>query len=232
LLLFFYKYLGHQTILAVALITLLFRTALTPLTLKQQKSVRKQQELKPKMEELQRKYKDDREKLAQEQMKLYQEYGLNPVGGCLPTLIQLPLMIGVYQAIIRSLAATPLQLLALPQDIYSWVPGFSALIPLNSKFLWLDLALRDSLYILPILVGVTSWFYQKLITPPATDPQSEAMSKQMMIMMPLMMAFFAMNYASGLAIYFLISNLVGILQYYLFRRQYQAVRAAPSGKSA
>ncbi len=232
LLLFFYQFLGHETILAVALITLTFRIALTPLTLKQQKSARRQQELRPKLEELQRKYKDDREKLAQEQMKLYQQAGINPLGGCLPTLIQLPLMIGVYQAIIRALAATPLQLLALPQDIYDRIPSFDALIPLKSQFLWLDLALPDSLYILPVLVVITSWFYQKLITPPATDPQAEAMTKQMTIMMPLMMGFFSMTYASGLAIYFLISNLVGILQYYLFRRHYNAPVEETAGNSS
>lgn len=220
LLLLLYKFLGNQTIIAVAMVTLLIRLALTPLQLKQQKSAQNQRELRPKLEELQKKYKDDRAKLTEEQMKLYQEMGINPVGGCLTLLIQLPLMIGLYQAIIRVLASTPLQLLQLPDDIYRWIPGLSTLIPLKSQFLWLDLALPDPYYILPILVVASAWYYQKLITPPAADPQSEAMSKQMMIMMPLMSGFFAATYASGLAIYFLISNLVGIIQYYLFRSHY------------
>jgi len=207
--------------LSVALVTLLVRLLLTPLMLSQQKMVRRQQEFKPKLDEIQRKYKDDRERMSQEQMKLYQESGVNPLGGCLPMLIQFPLMIGVYQAIIRTLATTPLQLLALSNDIYKWVPSFSQLLPLKSSFLWLDLALPDPFYILPILVFATSWFSQKLITPPATDAQSEAMNKQMLLMMPLMMAFFSATYASGLATYFLNSNLLSILQYYLFRKQYQ-----------
>lgn len=226
MLLLFYQFLGRETIVAVSVVTLLLRLALTPMQLKQQKTIKRQQELRPKLEEIQKKYKDDREKLGQEQMKLYQEAGVNPMGGCLSLIIQLPLMIGLYQAIIRVLAATPLQLLTLPGDIYRWIPSLSTLIPLKSQFLWLDLAVPDPFYVLPVLVVVSSWFYQKLLTPPATDSQSEAMSKQMTIMMPLMTGFFAMTYASGLAIYFLISNLVGILQYYLFRSHYQAAPAS------
>jgi YidC/Oxa1 family membrane protein insertase len=225
-----YRYLGNETIVAVAMVTLLLRLALTPLQLNQQKSARKQQALRPKLEELQKKYKDDREKLAQAQMKLYQEAGVQPVGGCLTLVIQLPLMIGLYQAIIRTLASTPLQLLALPDDIYRWIPGISRLIPLKSQFLWLDLALPDPYYILPVLVVVSAWYYQKLLTPPATDAQSAAMSKQMQIMMPLMTGFFAATYASGLAVYFLISNLVGILQYFLFRRHYEHSDATSTDK--
>ncbi|MBN1878362.1 MAG: membrane protein insertase YidC [Anaerolineae bacterium] len=226
LLLLFYKFLGHETVLAMALVTLLFRLALTPLTLKQQKTANRQRELQPKLQELQEKYKDDKEKLAQEQMKLYQTSGINPMGGCLPLLIQLPLMLGFYQAIIRVLAATPLELLALPKQIYDWIPGLSLLIPLKSQFLWLDLALPDPYYILPILVVLTSFLQQKLMTPPATDAQSEAMNKQMMFMMPIFIGVISLQYAAGLSVYFLISNIAGILQFYLFRREY-AMNLAP-----
>ena len=232
-LLLFYRFLGRETILAVTMITLILRLAMTPLQLKQQPSMKRQQEMAPKMEELKKKYKDDKEKLAQEQMRLYKEGGINPLGGCLSMVIQLPLMIGLYQAIMRVLATNPLQLLALPNDIYRWIPSLSTLIPLRSHFLWLDLGLPDPFYVMPVLVVVTSWYYQKLLTPPSADPQSAAMSKQMMIMMPLMTGFFAMTYASGLAIYFLISNLVGVLQYFLFRRHYQVTPApAPSAVPA
>lgn len=220
-LLVLYKFFGHETIIAVTLVTLIFRLILTPLQLNQQKSARRQRELQPKLKELQAKYKDDKEKLAQGQMKLYKEIGVNPMGGCLTLIIQLPIMLGLYQAIIRALASTPLQLLSLPKDIYSWIPGLNSLIPLKSQFLWLDLAIPDPLYVLPVLVVISAWLYQKLITPPPADAKAEAMNKQMMIMMPLMTGFFSATYASGLAVYFLISNLVGILQYYLFRQHYQ-----------
>ncbi len=237
LLLVFYKYLGQEPIIAIALLTLLTRLALMPLTLSQQKSVRKQQELQPKLKELQEKYKDDKEKLAQEQMKLFSEAGVNPMSGCLPLLIQFPLMIAVYQAIIKTLAASPLELLALPRHIYTTVfgvdLGLSQLIPLKSTFLWLDLALPDPLFILPILVVFTTWLQQKLLTPPnpTADPQTQSMNQSMMITMPLMMGFITMNYASGLGVYFLIGNLVGMLQYALFRDHYQYA-AAPSASSA
>lgn len=236
LMLLIYKYLGQETIVAVALVTLLLRLALTPLQLKQQKSAKAQQALRPKTEALQKKYKGDKEKLSQEQMKLYREAGINPAAGCLPLLIQLPLMIGLYQAINRILAVTPLQLLALPSDIYRWIPGMSSLIPLKSQFLWLDLALPDPYYVLPVLVVISAWYYQKLLTPQVADADSQtgAMNKQMQIMMPLMTGFFAATYASGLAVYFLISNLVGLLQYVLFRREYATgnASAAPANKKA
>ncbi len=226
LLLVFYKYLGQEPIVAIALLTLLTRLVLMPLTLSQQKSVRKQQELQPRLKELQEKFKDDKERLAQEQMKLFQEAGISPLGGCLPLLIQFPLMIAVYQAIIKTLAASPLDLLALPRHIYTTVLGvdlgLSQLIPLKSTFLWLDLALPDPLFILPILVVFTTWLQQKLLTPsnPAADPQTQSMNQSMMITMPLMMGFITMNYASGLGVYFLIGNLVGMLQYALFHQHY------------
>ncbi len=225
MLLFFYKFVGQQTVVAVALVTLAVRLLLTPLTLNQQKTAGRQQALQPKMKELQEKYKNDKERLAQEQMSLYREMGINPMSGCLGSLIQLPLMIGLYQAIIRTLAATPLGLLDLPQHIYniSWL-DLSGIVPLNSQFLWLDLALPDPYFVLPILVGVTSWLMQKMLTPPSADPQTQSMTQSMQITMPLFMTFISLNYASGLSVYFVISNLVGILQFYLFRNQYAMAR--------
>jgi YidC/Oxa1 family membrane protein insertase len=109
----------------------------------------------------------------------------------------------------------------------------SSLIPLKSQFLWLDLALPDPYYVLPVLVVISAWYYQKLLTPPVADPDSQtgAMNKQMQIMMPLMTGFFAATYASGLAVYFLISNLVGLLQYALFRRDY-ATGSAPAASGS
>lgn len=228
----FYKLLGNQTILAVALLTLLVRLALTPLTLNQQKTMRKQQELQPKLKEIQEKHKGDKEKLAQAQMSLYKEMGISPMGGCLPMLIQLPLMFGLYQAIIRALAASPLQLLDLPMHLYRWLPSFlsvSALAPLQSKFLWLDLALPDPLFVLPVLVVVTTWLQQKLLTPPASasaDSQAQSMTQSMQVTMPLFMGFISLNYATGLSVYFIVSNLAGILQFYLFRKHYASAAVA------
>ncbi len=228
LLLVFYNLLGGETILAVALLTAVVRLALIPLTLNQQKSMRAQRELQPKLKELQKKYKNDQERLAQEQMKLYRKHGFNPVSGCLPLLVQLPLMLGLYRAIIRALAATPLGLLDLPSHIYrvSWLPNLSVLPPLKSQFLWLDLALPDPYFVLPILVVVTAWLQQKLISASSpsmggeADDQAQAMTQSMQITMPLFMGFISLNYAAGLSVYFVISNLIGIAQYYFIQKRY------------
>ena len=181
LLLLFYRFLGQQTIIAITALTLVVRLATLPLTLKQQKSAQRMQELQPELQKIQKKYAKDKEKLAQEQMKLYQEAGINPLGGCLPLLLQLPLMYGLWQSIIRVLAVSPLELLKLSQNIGQLfyirfdIAGLISLVPLQSTFLWLDLGQPDRYFILPVLVVVTSWLAQKILSPPtvaADDPVS------------------------------------------------------------
>ncbi len=227
LLLLFYQVLGHQTVLAIAALTLVVRLAILPLTLRQQKAALRMQELQPRLMELQKRYANDREALAREQMNLYREAGINPFGGCLPLLIQFPILIGLWQAIMRTLAATPMELVRLSQNIYSFIPGLNVLIPLQNRFLWMDLGQPDPYLVLPVLVVVTSWLSQKILTPPAADRQTAAMNQQMLIMMPLMFGFISLSYASGLSIYFIISNLVTILQYFLTPRP----ASAPAAKS-
>ena len=222
LILLFYNYLGHNTVVAIAALTVLINMALLPLTLNQQRSARKMQELQPEMQKLQKKYGNDRERLAQEQMKLYREKGINPMGGCLPLLIQLPIWFGLYAAIRYCVPTTPLDVFQFSQHIYHWLPGIVGLVPLQSTFLGMDLGQPPNMvqwwsYALPLLVGATSYLQQKLLTPPsASDDQSQAaaMNKQMQIMMPLMFMMFTLNYATGLSIYFIISNLIRIAQYY------------------
>lgn len=216
-LLFLYDILGGQVVLAIVVFTILVRLATYPLTLKQQRSSKAMQELQPELKKLQEKYKGEREKMSQAQMQLYREYGVNPLAGCLPLLIQFPVLIGLYRAIVATLAATPLQLLDLSGRV--WVPELSNLVPLDNKFLWLNLAVPDPLYILPVLVVVTTWLQQKLIMPSTPTPagekpdQAAAMTRQMTTIMPLMFGIFALSFASGLSIYFIASNLIGIAQY-------------------
>ena len=127
-LLYIYSFLGENFGLAIIVFTILVRLLIYPLTAKQLKSARDMQEMQKskKWQDIQKKHKSDREKLSQEQMKLYQEMGINPFGSCLPTLIQFPIIIGLYQAIINSLAATPIQLLELSRHIYTFLPNLSA----------------------------------------------------------------------------------------------------------
>lgn len=219
ILLFLYQILGGNVVLAIIVFTILVRLATYPLTMKQQRSTKAMQEIQPEMKKLQEKYKNDRERLAAAQMELYREYGVNPLAGCLPLLIQFPILIGLYRAIVATLAATPLQLLDLSGRL--WINDLSSAVPMDSRFLWLNLATPDPLYILPILVVVTTWLQQKLLTPAtassssgdkSTD-QAAAMSRQMMMIMPIMFGFFSLSFASGLSIYFIVSNIIGIGQY-------------------
>lgn len=229
ILLLLYSFLGHQTIAAIAVLTIMIRLLILPLTLGQQRSARKMQELQPEIEKLQKKHGKDKERIAQEQMKLWKEAGVNPMGGCLPLVIQLPIMLGLYRAIIFCVPSTPLELFQFSRHIFidQWLPGLVGLVPLQNMFLGMDLGQPPSLaqwwsYSLPLLVFATSWLQQKLLTPSGSagsgeQSQAAMMNQQMQIMMPLMFGFIALQYAAGLSIYFIISNLVGIAQFYFMR---------------
>ena len=223
-----YSLLGNSFPLAIIVVTVLVRLITLPLTLPQQRSTRRMAELQPQLKELQKKYAGNKQKLGEEQMKLYREAGVNPLGGCLPLILQLFIMIALYNAITGALALNPLQLIALSQRVG---PQIAPLLPIDSHFLWLDLGHPDQFFVLPILVVVTTFLQQKVMTPPNPDPNASAMSRQMNIMMPLMFGMFALQFASGLSIYFIVSNLVGIAQYYLIgRSKSNPAPAAAKGK--
>ena len=214
-LLFLYQLLFHNFTLAILVFTVLIRMITYPLTYQQQRSARKLTELQQSdgWKKMQEKYAKDKEKLAQEQMKLYQEAGVNPFGACLPTLIQFPVLIGLYQSIQQAMATSPIQLFNLSQHIYAFLPNAASLIPMDSRFLWLNLGLPDPFFVLPILVAISMWIQSKMITPPSTgDPQAAQMSQTMAITMPLMFGWLSLQFPSGLSIYFVISNLIGIAQ--------------------
>jgi YidC/Oxa1 family membrane protein insertase len=229
-LLWIYSILFENFGLAIIAFTILVRLITFPLTAQQIRSTQKMQDLQKskKWQDMQKKYKDDREKLAQEQMSLYKEAGVSPFGSCLPTLIQFPIIIGLYQAIIRALAVTPIQLLDLSKHIYPFIDA-SALIPLNQFFLWMNLSLPEKdwgitlfgfgIPILAIIVVITSYLQTKLMTPASATPdQGAQMSRAMNLYMPLFMGYLAYTFSSGLALYFVTSNLAGILQYGLMGR--------------
>ncbi len=223
-LLWIYSVLWQNFGLSIIIFTILVRLITYPLTAQQMKSTHAMQEMQKskKWQDIQKKHKNDREKLAQEQMKLYQEMGVNPLGSCLPTLIQFPVIIGLYQAIIRALAVTPIQLLDLSSHIYPFITA-AALIPLNNRFLWMDLSLPEKDFglaiagigipILAIIVVISTYVQSKLMTPPTTGDQGSQMTQAMNLYMPLFMGYLAYTFSSGLALYFVASNIVGILQY-------------------
>ena len=216
-LLWLYNVLGDQFWLAIIVFTVVIRGLMTPLMLPQQRSAKKMQELQPRLKELQKKYGKDRERMSQEQMKLYREAGVNPMGGCLPMLIQFPIWIGLYQSIIQALGYQPLQLLNLSGNIYPFMQSVWAAVPLNRFFLGMDLALTPQqlgglTYALPVLVAFTSWLQTKMTTPAGGgDGQAAGMGQSMTLMMPLMFGFFSLNFSTGLSFYFIVSNIIGII---------------------
>jgi YidC/Oxa1 family membrane protein insertase len=144
-------------------------------------------------------------------------------------LIQFPIIIGLYQSITRALAATPLAMLTLTRTIYPWLENImprlslTSLIPIDKYFLGMNLSQPEwttlpiigiSIPILAIIVALTTYVQSKVTTPPTGgDPQASQMSNMMVIYMPLLLGYFAINFASGLAVYFVVSNLFGIAQY-------------------
>ena len=233
-LLFIYNLIGQNFGVAVILFTILIKLLTHPLTAKQIKSTKALADLQkdPEWLEMQKKYKNDKNKLAEVQMALYKKRGVSPFSSCLPTFIQLPIIIGLYQSIIQTMGNAPLQVTTLVSRISPWLTNaFSfipwlkdpiSLIPLNSQFLWMDLGKPERLYIpgisfgipvLTILVVISSFLQSKLMSPPSNDAQSKQMSGMMNIYMPLLMGWFAYSFASGLALYFLVSNVVTIFQY-------------------
>ncbi len=254
LLTFLYSVFNHDMVLAIIVFTVLVRLLTFPLTAQQQRSSAAMQQLQPELKKLQDKYKNDREKLAQEQMRLYREYGINPLGGCLPMVIQFPIFIALYEAIIVSLATTPLQLIGLSNRLL--IPGLNSVIPLENMWLGMNLSVAPNLgnvsisnplsilpLLLPILVVVTTWLQFKVTMPPQAPSddgkpnQAAAMSQSMGTIMPLMYGFFALSFSVGLSIYFIASNVIGIVQYALmgkadFKRIFNLGGGAPPASSA
>jgi YidC/Oxa1 family membrane protein insertase len=224
-LLMIYKLIGGNFGIAIILFTILIRLITHPLMVSQIKGSTKMQEMQNSKEwqDIQKKYKGDKEKLGQEQMKYYKEIGYSPMSSCLPSVIQIPIIFGLYQSIMRAMAASPGQLLTLTRTVYSFF-HVGDLLPLNSKFLWMNLGQPERIPIfgtpiptLAILVAITTYIQSKVTMPAAANPndQGAMMGKMMTLYMPLLLGYFTMNYASGLGVYFIVGNLVGIAQYAL-----------------
>ena len=215
-LLFIYTLIGNFGI-AIILFTLLIRAITLPFYGQQQKAMKKQQALmnSPAWKEMQKKYAKDKEKLSQEQMRLYREAGVNPLGGCLPALIPWPIMIGLYQSIIMVMGAQPEQLMELSKHLYN-LPQLIAAVPVQSFFLGLNLAANPSGigYIVPALVLASTWVQQKMMTVPNADPQTAQMNQSMQLMMPLFIGYISLSFPIGLSLYWIVFNVVGIIQQY------------------
>lgn len=213
--------------IAIIVFTLLMKFVTWPLTSSQYKASRAMQAIQPKMQELQKKYKGkDPKKLQSETMALYREAGVNPLGCLFPMLAQFPIWIALYQVIRLSLGETPESFVTLSQRLYP-IPFVHSAVPLDTHLLYWNLGQPDVSYVLPLFVGLTMYVQQKMITPtPAVAPATQqAMQQQqtqqmMLWMMPLMFGFWSLNVPSGLALYWAVSNLSGIvLQYFYLGRK-------------
>lgn len=206
-----YSALAHNFGVAIVVFTILTRFLLLPLTLKQLRSSKALSVLQPKIQEIQKQYAKSREKLAQELSRVYREAGVNPLGCFLPMLLQLPIWIALYQSIILALGSVD----KLSPHLYSWSIVQNA-VPLSPDFLWLDLSRPDSFFLLPLVVIASTWVQQKMMTMPTSDPKQQSMNKMMTWMMPMMFGVLTISFPSGLALYWVVSNLVGIvIQYYV-----------------
>lgn len=201
--LMFFHGMGLPWWLAIAALTILVRGVLFPLTVKQVKSMRQMQELRPKLQEIQEKHKGDTQKLREEQMKLYQETGVNPVGGCLPLLIQMPIFIGIFY-VIREFGGTQ-GMIGVP-DTQGTVESFA-----TGGILWFtNLSQPDQLYLLPIISAVTMVGAMEM-----TNKQMEPQMRWVMRVVPVVFVFFTIFFPAGLLVYIVTSNIVTLFQNYL-----------------
>lgn len=202
---------------AIIMFTLVMRGITWPLTQQQLRASRAMAAVQPRIQQLQKQHKDPKRR-SEETMKLYREAGFSPLGCVWPMLVQFPIWIALYQSIRFTLGATPENLLALSQRLYPWAYLRTA-VPLNEHFLWLDLGKPDGTLIMAVLVGASTWIQQKMTMPnrAPVDPQQASVNQTMLIMMPLMFAFFTLQFPSGLALYWVATNVIGVVLQYFYQ---------------
>jgi YidC/Oxa1 family membrane protein insertase len=196
---FFYTYVGNYGV-AIILLTFVIKLIFWPLSHKSYKSMEKMKKIQPMMKELKEKYKDDRQKMNQELMQLYKTYKVNPAGGCLPMLLQIPVFIGLYEALLGAVELRH--------------ASFISHCPFTD-IVWLaDLSSKDPFYITPVVMGLSMFLQQKL-SPTAGDPTQA----KIMMIMPIFLTFIFLNFPAGLVVYFLTNNLLSIFQQWRLMRK-------------
>lgn len=182
---FLHTYIGNWG-WAIVVLTIIIRIVLFPLTYKGMLSMNKLKELAPKMKEIQTKYKGDPQKLNAHMMELYKKNNANPMGGCLPILMQIPIFFAIYRVLLN----------AIELKGADWI-------------LWInDLSIMDPYFILPILMGVTMYLQQKLTPTTFTDPMQEKIMK----FLPLIFTFFFVTFPAGLTLYWFVNNVCSVVQ--------------------
>jgi YidC/Oxa1 family membrane protein insertase len=198
--------------LAIIVFTVLVRLATLPLNLRQLHSSRRMQTLQPKLQEIQKKYKDPKRR-SEETMKLYKAEGVNPIGCLGPMLIQFPIWIALYQVLAHTVAGTPERVVDLSQRLYPW-SFIQTAVPLPTQFLGLDLGRPATIMV--VFVFITTWLQTKLsLTNTSMGSAQQQQTNQMMLwMMPFLFAWFTISVPSGLALYWTVTNTIGIVMNY------------------
>lgn len=218
LLVFLNSFVGYNPGLTIVIFTVLLKLVTMPLTLKSLQSSRNMQSIQPLVKAVQQKYKDDKAKQQQETMRIYSEHGVNPMLGCLPMLLQLPVFFAMYQAL-SALVNPATSYAGLPMI---WSPVVSAAVstqaPFAQPFLWIpNLASHDPLYIMPVLAAFFQFLSSRMAIPygysKTADPQQQTMNR-MMQFMPLMIIIFYSNFAAGAVLYWAASSLFQAVQQY------------------
>lgn len=180
---------------AIIVVTILIRLLILPLMIKQMRNTKAMQTLQPEMQKLKEKYSSKdaqtQQQLQKETMALFQTYGVNPLAGCFPILIQMPILIGIFHAITRTSEIA------------------------NNSFLWFDLGARDPLFILPIVAGITTFIQQKMMM--AGNANQNPQMAMMLWVMPIMIVVFAINFPAALSLYWVVGNLFMIIQTYFIK---------------
>ena len=209
-----YSVLFDSMALAIIGLTVIVRVAFYPLTIKQLQSSTKMQALQPQMQEIRNRYKNNPQLQQRETMKLYREAGVSPLGCLGPMVVQFPIWIGLYWAIIKGLGNLPGSFVYLSQRLYSWLPVGGEALPLNTEMPWilgtLDLSAPDPTPLLPLLVAASTWAQQRILQPPAMSDQQRQQQQIMLFLFPIMLGFLAFTFPSGLALYWFVSNFITI----------------------
>jgi YidC/Oxa1 family membrane protein insertase len=194
----------HNYGIAIILVTIIIKLLFWPIAQKGMKSMKTMQKLQPKMAKLREKYKDDKERLNQEMMQLYKTYKVNPVGGCLPMVLQIPVFFALYKVLLQTieLRHAPFML---------WINDLSA--P-DRLFIGINIPVLGGIPVLTLLMGA-SMFLQQKMTPSTGDPTQA----KIMMFLPVVFTFMFLNFASGLVLYWFVNNLLSIAQQYVINRQ-------------
>ncbi|WKY47748.1 YidC/Oxa1 family membrane protein insertase [Eubacteriaceae bacterium ES3] len=206
LLLQLYNLIGNYGV-SIIVFTIIVKLLLLPLNIKQTKSMKDMQRLQPELQKLNKKYKNNKEKLNEETLKLYKVYKVNPAAGCLPLLLQFPILIGLYGT------------LRAPE---TWVFSNGMIDSVNMSFLWIDnLNSPDPIYVLPILAALFTFISQKFTMANSSmnpdDPNAKT-QKVMLYMMPIMIGYISIRLPAGVALYWVVQNIFTFVQQFVMMR--------------